>query len=175
MVDGLDCEIEPQCIATIPQHPGNGDEDFGPVVFLNLHKSIKKTLEAWCMSISAGLRPGQWTPNRFKCWARPKSMKSVLGLGLACAADFICGNVSPDQIWQSWQGIITSTPGKVLKFIWNSKLPQIPPKLPLILRQRCTYMISSIASNKKLIGTLSCKHTRGSKAPYNTVRRKSCA
>ena len=46
LVDGLDCEIEPQCIATIPQHPSNGDEDLGPVVFLNLHKSIKKTLEA---------------------------------------------------------------------------------------------------------------------------------
>ena len=45
-VDGLDCKVEPQGIATIPQHPSNGDEDLEPVVFLDLHKSVKKTLEA---------------------------------------------------------------------------------------------------------------------------------
>lgn len=102
-------------------------------------------------------------------------MKGVLRLGLIGAAYLSCGNVSPDQIGQRGQGIVTHTPGKVLEFIWDSKLPQISPEQPLILRRIGTCMVSRITRNKKLVGTLGCEHNRGSEAPYNLIRRESCA
>ena len=57
IVEGLDLEVESQSIASVPQHPGNGDEDLGSVVFLDLHEAMKKFLEAQRVGISRGQGP----------------------------------------------------------------------------------------------------------------------
>ena len=56
-VEGLDLKVKSQSIASVPQHPSNGDEDLGFVVILDLHVSVKKFLKARHVDISRGQGP----------------------------------------------------------------------------------------------------------------------